>query len=117
MGSPGGWEYQRIAQLLGKMAWNLILESVEVGVDIDWGKIQTLIEGSDRESACCPTAATKWSPALDEALRPCERVARNAGFLIQLSEVTVRPIDGQRDTFSTVPQRNPDSLLLQRRRR
>ncbi|MGD8284427.1 MAG: hypothetical protein PVG08_09990 [Desulfobacterales bacterium] len=35
MGSPGGWEYQRIAQLLGKMAWNLILESVEVGVDID----------------------------------------------------------------------------------
>ncbi len=35
MGSPGGWEYQRIAQLLGKMAWNLILESVEIGVDID----------------------------------------------------------------------------------
>ena len=35
MGSPGGWEYQRIAQLLGKMAWNLITQSVEVGVDID----------------------------------------------------------------------------------
>jgi hypothetical protein len=35
MGSPGGWEYQRIAQLLGKMAWNLISDSVEVGVDID----------------------------------------------------------------------------------
>jgi hypothetical protein len=35
MGSPGGWEYQRIAQLLGKMAWELILESVEVTVDID----------------------------------------------------------------------------------
>ena len=35
MGSPGGWEYQRIAQLLGKMAWNLICQSVEVGVDID----------------------------------------------------------------------------------
>lgn len=35
MGSPGGWEYQRIAQLLGKMAWNLILENIEVGVDID----------------------------------------------------------------------------------
>ncbi len=36
MGSPGGWEYQRIAQILGKMAWNLILESVEVHVDVDF---------------------------------------------------------------------------------
>ena len=36
MGSPGGWEYQRIAQLLGKMAWDLVLESIEVGVDIDF---------------------------------------------------------------------------------
>ena len=36
MGSPGGWEYQRIAQLLGKMAWDLILENTEVGVDIDF---------------------------------------------------------------------------------
>ena len=36
MGSPGGWEYQRIAQLLGKMAWNLILETVEVDIDIDY---------------------------------------------------------------------------------
>jgi hypothetical protein len=36
MGSPGGWEYQRIAQLLGKMAWELIVESIDVGVDIDF---------------------------------------------------------------------------------
>jgi hypothetical protein len=36
MGSPGGWEYQRIAQLLGKMAWDLILDNVEVNVDIDF---------------------------------------------------------------------------------
>ena len=36
MGSPGGWEYQRIAQLLGKMAWDLIEENIEVGVDIDF---------------------------------------------------------------------------------
>ena len=36
MGSPGGWEYQRIAQLLGKMAWDLVLENIEVGVDIDF---------------------------------------------------------------------------------
>ena len=36
MGSPGGWDYQRIAQILGKMAWDLILENVEVGVEVDF---------------------------------------------------------------------------------
>jgi hypothetical protein len=36
MGSPGGWDYQRIAQILGKMAWDLILENVEVDVDLDF---------------------------------------------------------------------------------
>ncbi len=36
MGSPGGWDYQRIAQILGKMAWNLILENVEVDVQLDY---------------------------------------------------------------------------------
>ena len=30
MGSPGGWEYQRIAQLLGKMGWDLILKNVGI---------------------------------------------------------------------------------------
>ena len=36
MGSPGGWEYQRVAQILGKMAWDLILENIETGVDLDF---------------------------------------------------------------------------------
>ena len=36
MGSPGGWEYQRIAQLLGKMGWDLIIKETEVDVDIDF---------------------------------------------------------------------------------
>ena len=36
MGSPGGWDYQRIAQILGKMAWNLILENVDVDVQLDY---------------------------------------------------------------------------------
>jgi len=36
MGSPGGWEYQRIAQILGKMAWNLILKNIEVTVNLDF---------------------------------------------------------------------------------
>jgi hypothetical protein len=36
MGSPGGWDYQRIAQILGNMAWGLILKNVDVGVDLDF---------------------------------------------------------------------------------
>ncbi|UCD71325.1 MAG: hypothetical protein JSW70_10050 [Syntrophobacterales bacterium] len=40
MGSPGGWEYQRLAQLLGKMAWDLIVENIDVGVDIDFEQPQ-----------------------------------------------------------------------------
>ncbi|UCF56647.1 MAG: hypothetical protein JSW15_11335, partial [Deltaproteobacteria bacterium] len=40
MGSPGGWDYQRIAQILGKMAWSSILENVEVGVDLDFEHAQ-----------------------------------------------------------------------------
>jgi hypothetical protein len=36
MGSPGGWEYQGIAQSLGKMAWDLVLDNIEVGVDVDF---------------------------------------------------------------------------------
>jgi hypothetical protein len=36
MGSPGGWEYQRIAQLLGKMAWDMVMESVAVGISLDF---------------------------------------------------------------------------------
>ena len=36
MGSPGGWDYQRIAQILGKMAWDLIKENVEMDVELDY---------------------------------------------------------------------------------
>jgi hypothetical protein len=36
MGSPGGWEYQRIGQFLGKKAWDLIGENIEVGIELDF---------------------------------------------------------------------------------
>ncbi len=36
MGSPGGWDYQRIAQQLGKMAWDRIGETVDPQVDLDF---------------------------------------------------------------------------------
>jgi hypothetical protein len=34
MGSPGGWEYQHIAQILGKMAWDLIVKNVHLSVNV-----------------------------------------------------------------------------------
>jgi len=36
MGSPGGWEYQRMAQILGKMAWDRVRRNVEVGIEVDF---------------------------------------------------------------------------------
>ncbi len=36
MGSPGGWDYQRIAQVLGKRAWERIRSTVDPGVEIDF---------------------------------------------------------------------------------
>ena len=36
MGSPGGWEYQGTAQILGKMAWDLIRKTIEVGIEMDF---------------------------------------------------------------------------------
>ncbi len=36
MGSPGGWEYQRIAQLLGRIAWELVLKCIAIDIDIDF---------------------------------------------------------------------------------
>jgi len=36
MGSPGGWEYQRICQVLGKEAWDSIAESVDLDVSVDF---------------------------------------------------------------------------------
>jgi hypothetical protein len=36
MGSPGGWDYQRIAQRLGARAWSMIRECVDPGVEVDF---------------------------------------------------------------------------------
>jgi hypothetical protein len=57
-------------------------------VDIDWDKVHALVDGSgpkddaQLETSCCPTAAARWSPALDELLRPCETKAREAGIMM-----------------------------------
>lgn len=36
MGSPGGWEYQRICQVLGKDAWRMIRENADLDLEADF---------------------------------------------------------------------------------
>ncbi|MDJ0830829.1 MAG: thioredoxin family protein [Desulfobacterales bacterium] len=60
----------------------------KVTVDIDWEQVYRLIDHppiSDTAStanACCGTASAKWTPELDDALRPCEQAAAAAGILM-----------------------------------
>jgi small redox-active disulfide protein 2 len=60
----------------------------KASVDIDWKKVYGLIEvpgskdGASRDESCCPTMAARWSPELDELLRPCEIKAREAGIMM-----------------------------------
>ena len=70
-------------------------------VDVDWHRIHEMVNGSGGESTCCPTAATRWSPALDEALRPCERIAIETGIMM----TPVLVIGGRLVHQGSVPER------------
>jgi hypothetical protein len=60
----------------------------KLAVDIDWEKVHAVIGEPDpmnsasREESCCPTIAARWSPELDELLRPCETKSREAGIMM-----------------------------------
>ena len=54
-------------------------------IDMDWEKVYSLIDSPNQipsEAACCGTAASKWSPMLDDILRPCENQAANVGIMM-----------------------------------
>lgn len=60
----------------------------KLAVDIDWEKVHAVIGGPDpadsapREASCCTAIAARWSPELDELLRPCEKKSREAGIMM-----------------------------------
>jgi hypothetical protein len=57
----------------------------KAAIAMDWDGVYRLIDAPGKETPrdnCCPTAATRWSPALDEALRPCQDAAEKAGVLM-----------------------------------
>ena len=54
----------------------------KASVDVNWDQVHTLIDTNNGELSCCSTAGAKWSPALDQALRPCEQMAHNVGIMM-----------------------------------
>lgn len=54
-------------------------------IAMDWEKVYSLIDSSNQINTteiCCTTAGSKWTPELDEALRPCEKEALNVGIMM-----------------------------------
>ena len=84
----------------------------KAAVDIDWDKVHALIDGSgpkddaSQEASCCPTAAIRWSPALDLP-RPCEAKAHAAGIMM----TPVLVVAGRRVHQGSVP--TPTSVMVQ----
>ena len=36
LGSPGGWDYQRITQKIGKAVWRKLLQLRQIDIDLDF---------------------------------------------------------------------------------
>jgi len=59
-----------------------------LGIAMDWPAILNMIdtagltESSSGQPQCCPSAAARWTPELDIALRPCEVQALEAGIMM-----------------------------------
>jgi len=63
--------------------------AARAGIDMDWDGIYRLIEQSGEPlsdsgtETCCPAGpGAKWTPELDEALRPCEEKAAGVGIMM-----------------------------------
>ena len=73
-------------------------------VNVNWDRVYALIEETSpgaNQTSCCGSAAQKWSPALDEALRPCEEKAVEAGIMM----TPVLVINGKKVHQGCVPER------------
>ncbi|MFZ0243093.1 MAG: MTH895/ArsE family thioredoxin-like protein [Desulfobacterales bacterium] len=108
-------EARHLAASLGLVPGTAKDVAKQAGIDINWDRVQTLIDEPDRKSventatACCPTAATKWSPELDEALRPCERIARDTGIMMTPALI----LNGRLLHQGSVPERRELSAWIQ----
>ena len=81
-------EAQQIANAEGLVPGTAKEVAKEMKIVMDWPAIQKMIdtaglmESNSGQSQCCPSAAGRWTPELDEALRPCEVRALGAGIMM-----------------------------------
>jgi hypothetical protein len=60
----------------------------KLSIGVDWGKVHAIIGDLDHadsascKESCCSTIASRWSPELDELLRPCETKSHDAGIMM-----------------------------------
>jgi len=54
----------------------------DAGVPMDWEAVSRLVEGKKSALPQEHRPADMWSPELDHALEPCQRVAESAGYLM-----------------------------------
>ncbi|MBI4774449.1 MAG: thioredoxin family protein [Deltaproteobacteria bacterium] len=82
-------EAKEFAQSLGLQPGTAKDVAAKAGIEMDWDGVYQLIERSREPisdsgaETCCPTGpGAKWTPELDEALRPCEEKAPGAGIMM-----------------------------------
>jgi hypothetical protein len=81
-------EARELAESLGLEAGTAKDVAVKAGLKIDWDQVHQLLddpkEGKTEAptESCCPSAAARWTPELDQALRPCQEQAGNVGIMM-----------------------------------
>lgn len=97
-------EALRIASESGLLPGTAKDVAKRVATEVDWDNIHVLTDGPSPghdQASCCGSAAQKWSPALDEALRPCQEKSGEAGIMM----TPVLVIKGKRVHNGCVPDR------------
>ncbi len=99
-----GDEARGIAEKCGLLPGTAKDVAKTVAVTVDWDRVYALIGETSPEpdqASCCGTPGQRWSPALDEALRPCEERALEAGIMM----TPVLVINGKSVHQGSVPER------------
>lgn len=108
-------EARRFAAALGLVPGTAKDVAAKAALDVNWDQVHKLIEEPDqktseaRKTDCCPTAAAKWTLELDEALRPCERIARETGIMMTPALI----LNGCLLHQGSVPERSKISSWIQ----
>ena len=78
-------EAQEFAAAIGKELGTAKHVAQKAGIDVDWDRVSSVVKNPpsrppDWEETDGP--ARRWSPEMDEALRPCQEKAESVGMLM-----------------------------------